>query len=99
MLGTVAESPEPASSPDCGPRPQGPIQVADIVADLRLIRERGLVRIRHTELPWLRLAASRTHIVPVGDHGPCAIEALLRAAVENLGGGQLASAFRSLRER
>ncbi len=77
MLGTVAEF---------------PIQVADIVADLRLIRERGLVRIRHTELPSLRLAASRTHVVPACDHGPRAIEALLRAAVENLGGGQLASA-------
>lgn len=74
----------------CGP----PIPVADIIADLRLIRERGLVRIRHTELPSLRSAASRTNVVPAGDHSPRAIEALLRAAVDNLGGGQLASACR-----
>ena len=32
--------------------------VEDIVADLRLLRERGLTRVRHTDLPTLRLAAA-----------------------------------------
>jgi hypothetical protein len=69
--------------------------MADIVADLRLLRERGLVRIRHTELTALRRAVSLSPNAlaegPDGS-GPRAIEALLRAAVANLGGGQLAAA-------
>ena len=69
--------------------------MADIVADLRLLRERGLVRIRHTELTALRRAVSLSPSAlaegPDGS-GPRAIEALLRAAVANLGGGQLAAA-------
>ena len=66
--------------------------VEDIVTDLRLLRERGLVRIRHTELPALRLAADRALAVPPGETGPRAIEALLRAAVASLGDGPLAAA-------
>ena len=69
--------------------------VADVVADLRLLRERGLVRIRHTELAALRLAASLAPAVPADgpeSTGPRAIEALLRAAVANLGGGPLGTA-------
>jgi O-acetyl-ADP-ribose deacetylase (regulator of RNase III) len=69
-----------------------PITVADIVADLRLLRERGLVRIRHTELSALRMAVSLTDIIPPEALGPRAVEALLRAAVGNLGGGQLSAA-------
>ena len=61
--------------------------MADIVADLRLLRERGLVRIRHTELTALRRAVSLSPSAlaegPDGS-GPRAIEALLRAAVANL---------------
>ena len=68
------------------------ITVADIVADLRLLRERGLVRIRHTELATLRIAMSLAAIIPADAQGPRGVEALLRAAVENLGGGQLAAA-------
>lgn len=66
--------------------------MAEIVADLRSLRERGLVRIRHTELAALRHAASLSPVIPAGGldaAGPRAIEALLRAAVASLGGGQL----------
>jgi hypothetical protein len=69
--------------------------MADIVADLRLLRERGLVRIRHAELTALRRAVSLSPgALAEGQDGsgPRAIEALLRAAVANLGGGQLAAA-------
>ena len=75
-------------------RPELP-PVADVVADLRLLRERGLVRIRHTELATLRRAALLAPaILMEGTEGtgPRAIEALLRAAVANLGGGHLGAA-------
>jgi O-acetyl-ADP-ribose deacetylase (regulator of RNase III) len=53
MLKAVTEQPESAcGQPVAEPseaRPEPP-PVADVVADLRLLRERGLVRIRHTEL-------------------------------------------------
>lgn len=68
------------------------IPVEQIVTDLRLLRERGLVRIRHTELAALRSAAERISVLPAAGANPGAVEALLRAAVENLGGGSLASA-------
>jgi O-acetyl-ADP-ribose deacetylase (regulator of RNase III) len=58
----------------------------EIVAELRLLRERGLVRIRHTELPFLRRIAARAVA-----GGPAGVEALLRAAVENLTGTDLGS--------
>lgn len=86
MLRSVAEEPEPACE-----RPD-PLQVGDIVAELRLLRERGLVRIRHTELASLRTAAARSAVAPTAESGPRAIEALLRAAVDSLGGGQLGAA-------
>jgi O-acetyl-ADP-ribose deacetylase (regulator of RNase III) len=60
----------------------------EIVADLRVLRERGLVRLRHTDLPNLGRAAARTGVMAASG-GPGAVEALLRAAVENLGGGSL----------
>jgi O-acetyl-ADP-ribose deacetylase (regulator of RNase III) len=65
------------------------------VTDLRLLRERGLVRIRHTDLAALRRAVSLSPTGPADGQegsGPRAIEALLREAVANLGGGQLAAA-------
>jgi O-acetyl-ADP-ribose deacetylase (regulator of RNase III) len=96
MLWVVTEQPTCGSGqgdrlPD-HPVPDSHLPVEDIVADLRLLRERGLVRIRHTELPALRLAADRAPAVPPGETGPRAIEALLRAAVANLGDGPLAAA-------
>ena len=72
--------------------PQDLIRLDDVVADLRLLRERGLVRIRHTELATLRQAAERAPALPAGDVSPQAVETLLRAAVENLGEGSLAAA-------
>lgn len=86
MLGTVAENSEPV------PEHRDPISLGDLVADLRLLRERGLVRIRHTDLSSLRQAAERTSVITAADTGPRAIETLLRAAVENLGGGPLSTA-------
>ncbi len=62
------------------------------MADLRLLRERGLIRIRHTELAILRLAAERAPILPAGELSPPTVEVLLRTAVENLGEGSLAAA-------
>jgi O-acetyl-ADP-ribose deacetylase (regulator of RNase III) len=86
MLGNVTEKPPVTDEQQQGPR------AADLVADLRLLRERGLVRIRHTELASLRTAAARSSAVPADALGPRAIEALLRAAVASLGGGTLATA-------
>jgi O-acetyl-ADP-ribose deacetylase (regulator of RNase III) len=64
----------------------------EIVGDLRVLRERGLIRVRHSDLGKLRHAASRTAILAAADGGPGAVEALLRAAVDNLGGGSLGDA-------
>ena len=57
-----------------------------------MLRERGLVRLRHTDLAALRAAATRTSALAAAGGGPGAIEALVRAAVENLGGGHLGAA-------
>ena len=67
-------------------------ELDEIVAELRILRERGLVRLRHTDLRGLgRAAARRGLAAPIsGGHG--AVEVMLRAAVENLGGGSLGGA-------
>jgi len=57
-----------------------------------VLRERGLVRLRHTDLAALSQAAARTSVLAAAGGGPGAIEALVRAAVENLGGGYLGAA-------
>jgi hypothetical protein len=64
----------------------------EIVAELRTLRERGLVRLRHTDLPNLGRAAARTGLVAVVGGGPGAVEAMVRTAVENLGGDGLGRA-------
>jgi O-acetyl-ADP-ribose deacetylase (regulator of RNase III) len=78
--------------PEASPLPE----LADIIGDLRLLRQRGLVRIRHTDLAALRAAAARTAAgaPPGGDRiaDPAPVEAVLRLAVENLGGGSLGAA-------
>jgi O-acetyl-ADP-ribose deacetylase (regulator of RNase III) len=81
-----------SETPESLPLYEDGLKAADIVADLRVLRERGLVRIRHTELAVLRLAASRCPACSPGEVGPRAIETLLRLAVDNLGGGELAAA-------
>lgn len=61
----------------------------EIVAELGMVRAHGLVGLRKLELPALH-AASAVH--SGGDDGeilPAAVEALLRDAVETLGGGAL----------
>jgi hypothetical protein len=62
----------------------GESAVPALVDDLRVLRERGLTRLRHTDLPSLRLLADR-----IGDLG---IEEMLRKAVANLGEGELGKA-------
>jgi hypothetical protein len=64
----------------------------EIIADLRVLRERGLVRIRHSDLLALDRAVARTKAQAAAGGGPRAIEALLRAAVDNLGDGSLGAA-------
>jgi O-acetyl-ADP-ribose deacetylase (regulator of RNase III) len=64
----------------------------EILADLRILRERGLVRIRHADLPALTWVAARTAVVSPADSGPRAVEVMLRAAVDNLGVGDLSNA-------
>ncbi len=84
--------------------------IDQVVADLRVLRERGLTRIRHADLPSLRLVATETAPLAqaqpqVGLGGPSGqarpagtasghleVEVVLRAAVENLGGGELGGA-------
>lgn len=75
--------------------------VDELVADLRVLRERGLVRLRHTDLTVLRLVAAQlsgsswalgSSTAGSEPTGQLTVEAVLRAAVESLGGGELASA-------
>lgn len=65
--------------------------VEEIIADLRVLRERGLVRLRHTDLADLSRAANVAGVMTPGG-GSRGVEALLRAAVQNLGGGELGAA-------
>lgn len=62
------------------------------MADLRVLRGRGLVRLRHSDLGALRRAAAHTGVLAATGEGPGPVEALVRAAVENLGGGSLGDA-------
>ena len=73
-------------------QPPGPPPLEEIVADLRVLRERGLVRIRHADLADLRRAAVMAGLATaaLGEFG--AVEAVVRAAVDNLGGGILGAA-------
>src|SRR5438552_2529458 len=64
----------------------------EIVADLRVVRERGLVRIRHSDLAALDRAVAHTQLLAAAGGGPGAVEALLRAAVGNLGESSLGAA-------
>jgi O-acetyl-ADP-ribose deacetylase (regulator of RNase III) len=93
MLRAVADQPGLSSGEACGPAGhRAPVPLDEIIADLRVLRERGLVRIRHTDLAALRTAADLATALPPDEPGPRAVEALLRLAVENLGEGSLASA-------
>src|SRR5215831_1058671 len=64
----------------------------EIVADLRLLRERGLVRIRHSDLSALETAVGYTEVPAAAGGRPGTVEELLRAAVSRLGDGSLDAA-------
>ena len=64
----------------------------EVVADLRILRERGLVRLRHTDLKVCRGQPAAPGWPTAAGGGPGAVEAMLRTAVENLGGGTLGGA-------
>jgi hypothetical protein len=62
------------------------------MADLGLVREHGLVRLRRLHLVALTAAARLCDFTTSPVPEPAALEALLRAAVERLGGGRLGEA-------
>lgn len=70
-----------------------------LAADLRNLRERGLIRLRETRLSALETAVALSHRGPAPDPGPldepyrpAAVEQLLREAIVELGGGNLGAA-------
>lgn len=56
-----------------------------IVRDLRVLRERGLIRLRRLELPALHRATVTAGLAPTGPPDPPRTEELLRRAVHALG--------------
>lgn len=58
----------------------------DLVADLKLLREKGLIRLRSLHLPALQLAARACGESDQDQHDPSAIESMLQRAVGQLGG-------------
>jgi len=74
------------------PPPRSEPTLDQVIADLRVLRERGLVRLRHTDLGQLGIVAARTGVLAAAGGGPAGVEAVLRAAVDNLGGGTLGAA-------
>src|SRR5262249_5458665 len=74
------------------PADHGLPQHAELVAELRLLRERGLTGIRGFALPGLTLAARLAGLGPNAALEPAGIEQLVRAAVGKLGGGELGRA-------
>jgi hypothetical protein len=65
---------------------------ADVASDLGLVREKGLVQLRRLRLVALHQAARLCDLTGSAEPEPSAIEALLRQAVERLGGGRLGEA-------
>jgi hypothetical protein len=57
-----------------------------LVGDLKVLREKGLLRLRNLTLPALQQAAVVCGESEQAEHDPPAIEALLRRAVNQLGG-------------
>ncbi len=85
-------SPNPVASRSVsGQYPGMPVDVRapsydSLVADLKLLRERGLIRLRNLHLPALQQAAQACGESERDEYDPPAIESLLRRAVEQLGG-------------
>jgi hypothetical protein len=63
----------------------------DLVRDLKVLREKGLIRLRGLHLPTLQQAAQACGESEQAEPDPPAIESMLRRAVEQLG-GELAEA-------
>ncbi|MFD0683763.1 hypothetical protein [Actinomadura fibrosa] len=68
------------------------LQYDALVAELRRLRESGLIGLRRTPVKALALAAARAGLCRPGTSVPAAVEALVRAAVERLDGGRLGTA-------
>jgi O-acetyl-ADP-ribose deacetylase (regulator of RNase III) len=64
--------------------------VEETVSDLHTVRRQGLAWLEHDAVPRLLRLATASGISAARAGGPDAIEALLRAAVNSLGGGKLA---------
>jgi hypothetical protein len=60
----------------------------ELVRDLRLVRERGLGRLRRYAVPALRVAAQIQGLTTSDEQEPAAIETVLRRAVALVGGGR-----------
>jgi hypothetical protein len=65
---------------------------ADLLADLKRVRERGLGKLRTYRVDALRAACVVTDLSITTEQEPAAIETLLRKAIESLGGGGQADA-------
>jgi hypothetical protein len=74
--------------PDVPPQPLH----AELVAELRQLRQRGLTAIRDLPLPALAAAARLARIGSAAGPEPARIEELVRVAVDRLGGGDLGRA-------
>lgn len=61
---------------------------SDLVDDLRTVREKGLGHLRRYVTPALTVACERYGAATDDTHRPTAVEALLRQAVEKMGGGK-----------
>lgn len=61
---------------------------AGVLADVQLIREKGLGNVRHYPVPALHVASGICDLATSDEQQPAAIEALLRLAAEALGGGR-----------
>lgn len=61
---------------------------SELVADLRIVREKGLGSLRHYATPALTVACALYGAAANDTHRPAAIEALLRQAVKRVGGGK-----------
>lgn len=60
----------------------------DLVVDLRVVREKGLGHLRQYSTPALTVACGLYGAATDDMHRPAAVEALLRQAVEKMGGGK-----------
>lgn len=86
-----------ASRPITGHDPGVPADIREppydeLLADLRLVRERGLGNLRRYGVPALHAACRLTELSGRSEQEPVAVETLLRHAVETLGGGRAGEA-------